>query len=174
MFPGGGRRLTSFNYHSESEKRLGNKREVAGSWEYRRWPQTPNKTMTSSPQFEPNQSQARYQAAITVTPRRAGEMGKTVTSSKSIWVGEGQLKRIFAVSFMCVTNCVSLECPAWEFEGIKIMHQCSSAWLLSPRPRPDCVHRFVSRASLLSHAAPRDPVRMTIFHENYSLGILSK
>ena len=172
MFPGGGRRLTSFNYHSESEKRLGNKREVAGSWEYRRWPQTLNKTMTSSPQFEPNQSQARYQAAITVTPRGAGEMGKTVTSSKSIWVGEGQLKRIFAVSFMCVTNCVSLECPAWEFEGIKIMHQC-----MAPEPRPgppvftDLCHE---RLSLLCHTAPRDPVRMTIFHENYSLGILSK
>ena len=151
MFPGGGRRLTSFNYHSESEKRLGNKREVAGSWEYRRWPQTPNKTMTSSPQFEPNQSQARYQAAITVTPRRAGEMGKTVTSSKSIWVGEGQLKRIFAVSFMCVTNCVSLECPAWEFEGIKIMHQRR----LSPRPRPSpCSQICVASVSLTRPQRP--------------------
>ena len=94
-------------------------------------------------------------------------MGKTVTGSESIWMRGGQLKRIFAVSFMC-SVLLDWNAVRGSLKGLRMnMHR----WSPSPRPRPlftDLCHERPSPA------APGDPVRMTIFHENYSLGILSK
>ena len=106
-----------------------------------------NKTMTSSPQFEPNQSQARYQAAITVTLRREGEMGKTVTGSESIWMRGGQLKRIFAVSFMC-SVLLDWNAVRGSLKGLRMnMHR----WSRAPAPG------LCSQICVTSVPLPRPP-----------------